>query len=92
MIGTTLWYTSYRQRLLAAIDLRTGQERQRYHLPGDPTGMCRDGAQLWYCDYMHRQLCAVRLPVFESAAVPSWRLITDLDFVQGKAIVGRGEL
>ena len=70
IIGSTLWYTSYRQRLLAAVDLRTGQERQRYRLPGDPTGMCWDGARLWYCDYMHRQLCAVHLPVLENAAVP----------------------
>ncbi len=69
IIGSTLWYTSYRQRLLAAVDLRTGQERQRYHLPGDPTGMCWDGAQLWYCDYMHRQLCAVQLPVLKNAAI-----------------------
>lgn len=70
IIGSTLWYTSYRQRLLAAVDLRTGQERQRYRLPGDPTGMCWDGAQLWYSDYMHRQLCAVHLPVLENAAIP----------------------
>ena len=69
IIGSTLWYTSYRQRLLAAVDLRTGQERQRDHLPGDPTGMCWDGAQLWYCDYMHRQLCAVQLPVLKNAAI-----------------------
>jgi hypothetical protein len=26
IIGPTLWYTSYRQRLLAAVDLRIGQE------------------------------------------------------------------
>jgi glutamine cyclotransferase len=71
IIGSTLWYTSYRQRLLAAVDLRTGQELQRYRLPGDPTGMCWDGTQLWYCDYMHRQLCALHLPVFEGAGVPS---------------------
>lgn len=71
IIGSTLWYTSYRQRLLAAVDLRTGQERQRYRLPGDPTGMCWDGTQLWYSDYMHRQLCAVHLPVLENAAIPS---------------------
>jgi hypothetical protein len=70
IIGSTLWYTSYRQRLLVAVDLRTGQERQRYRLPGDPIGMCWDGAQLWYCDYMHRQLSAVHLPVLENAAVP----------------------
>jgi len=25
IIGSTLWYTSYRQRLLAAVDLRTGK-------------------------------------------------------------------
>jgi glutamine cyclotransferase len=70
IIGSTLWYTSYRQRLLAAVDLRTGQERQRYRLPGDPIGMCWDGAQLWYSDYLHRQLCAVHLPVLENAAIP----------------------
>lgn len=68
IIGSTLWYTSYRQRLLAAIDLKTGQEKQRYRLPGDPTGMCWDGTQLWYSDYLHRQLCAVHLPVLESDA------------------------
>ncbi len=50
IIGSTLWYTSYRQRLLAAVDLRTGQEVQRYRLPGDPTVMCWDGVQLWYSD------------------------------------------
>jgi glutamine cyclotransferase len=71
IIGSTLWYTSYRQRLLAAVDLRTGQARQRYRLPGDPIGMCWDGAQLWYSDYMHRQLCAVHLPVLENAVIPS---------------------
>ena len=60
MIGSLLWYTSYWQRLLAAVDLRTGQEMQRYHLPGDPTGLCWDGARFWYCDYMHRQICAIR--------------------------------
>lgn len=70
IIGPTLWYTSYRQRLLAAVDLRTGQERQRYQLSGDPTGLCWDGARLWYSDYMHRQLCAVHLPVLENAAIP----------------------
>lgn len=71
IIGSTLWYTSYRQRLLAAVDLRTGQERQRFRIPGDPTGMCWDGAQLWYSDYMHRQLCMVHLPVLENAAILS---------------------
>ena len=71
IIGSTLWYTSYRQRLLAAIDLRTGEEMQRYQLPGDPTGMCWDGTQVWYSDYLHRQLCAVHLPVLEKAAIPS---------------------
>ena len=71
IVGSTLWYTSYRQRLLAAIDLRTGEEMQRYRLPGDPTGICWDGTQLWYSDYLHRQLCAVHLPVLEKAAIPS---------------------
>ena len=70
IIGSTLWYTSYRRRLLAAVDLRTGQEVQRYRLPGDPIGMCWDGAQLWYSDYMHRQLCAIHLPALENAAIP----------------------
>jgi hypothetical protein len=70
IMGTTLWYTSYRQRLLAALDLKTGQEMHCYGLAGDPTGMCWDGTRFWYSDYLHRQLCAVRLPMVEQAAIP----------------------
>lgn len=71
VIGSTLWYTSFRQRLLAAVDLRTGKEVQWYRLPGDPAGMCWDGAQFWYSDYMHRQICAAHPQALVSAGIPA---------------------
>jgi outer membrane protein assembly factor BamB len=60
VVGSQLWYTSYKESALIALDLATGREVKRHRLGGQPTGMCWDGQQFWYNDYTHKYICAVR--------------------------------
>jgi len=60
IIGSLLWYTSYKDSALIAMDLQSGTEVRRYHLTGNPTDMCWGGQMFWYNDYAHKQICAVR--------------------------------
>lgn len=55
-----LWYTSFGQQVLVAIDPGTGKELVRHRLPGDPTGMTCDGELFWFSDYANGRICAVR--------------------------------
>jgi glutamine cyclotransferase len=58
--GSGLWYTSYRDQALVALNIEAGTEIQRHHLSGRPTGMCWDGTWFWYNDYTDKQICAVQ--------------------------------
>lgn len=60
IVGSTLWYTSYKDGSLVALDKESGAEIRRYRLTGHPTDLCWDGALFWYNDYDNKQICAVR--------------------------------
>jgi hypothetical protein len=45
---------------LIAINLETGAEAKRYHLDGNPTGMCWDGERFWYNDFANKRICEVQ--------------------------------
>ncbi len=61
LVGSLLWFTSYRDRLLIGVDLETGEEARRYALACSPTGMCWDGKLFWFNDFSNGQILAVRL-------------------------------
>jgi len=55
-----LFYCEFDQQLLVEIDPESGEERNRYKLEGNPTGLTRDGENIWYNDYTGKKICKVK--------------------------------
>jgi glutamine cyclotransferase len=60
IVGTSIFYCEFNQRLLVEVDLKSGVEIDRYELEGNPTGITWDGENILYNDYTSKMIRKVR--------------------------------
>jgi len=58
--GAAFFYCEYNQRLLVEIDPDTGEERVRFRVEGNPTGLTWDEECIWYNDYTGKKIRKIK--------------------------------